>query len=65
MNNVKIKVENLSLYYGCLLYTSFGVAIDAIVPVVHPDNSANNLTLQQLRDIYNGKDVYKRQVAWK
>jgi phosphate transport system substrate-binding protein len=33
----------------------FAVAYDCIVPVVHPSNSIENLTLEQLRDIYMGK----------
>jgi len=31
------------------------VAIDALVPVVHRDNPVQNLTIEQLRDIYAGK----------
>jgi phosphate transport system substrate-binding protein len=31
------------------------VAVDALVPVVHPDNPVRNLSLEQLRDIYAGK----------
>ncbi len=33
----------------------FAVALDAIIPVVHPDNPVSDLTLEQLRGIYNGK----------
>ncbi len=33
----------------------FSVAYDCIVPVVHPGNPVDNLTLEQLRDIYTGK----------
>lgn len=33
----------------------FAVAYDCIVPVVHPTNSVVNLTLQQLKDMYEGK----------
>lgn len=33
----------------------FAVAIDALLPVVHPDNPVRDLTIQQLRDIYTGK----------
>ncbi len=33
----------------------FAVAYDCIVPVVHPANSIVNLTLQQLKDMYEGK----------
>ena len=31
------------------------VAVDALVPVVHPENPVRNLTINQLRDIYAGK----------
>lgn len=31
------------------------VAIDALVPVVHPDNPVKELSSQQLRDIFSGK----------
>ncbi len=33
----------------------FAVAIDALVPVVHPSNAVSDLTIEQLRDIYMGK----------
>ena len=33
----------------------FTVALDCIVPVVHPSNKVSNLTLDQLKDIYTGK----------
>jgi phosphate transport system substrate-binding protein len=33
----------------------FAVAIDAILPVVHPDNPVKDLTIQQLHDIFAGK----------
>ena len=31
------------------------VALDGIVPIVHPSMKINNITIEQLRDIYNGK----------
>lgn len=31
------------------------VALDAVVPIVHPSNPVNDLTIQQLSDIYTGK----------
>lgn len=59
-----IKLEEVKLAFEKGAYpVPFGVAIDAIVPVVHPDNSANNLTLQQLRDIYNGKITNWKEVG--
>ena len=33
----------------------FSVAYDCIIPVVHPDNPVNDLTLDQLQSIYAGK----------
>jgi len=33
----------------------FAVAYDCIVPVVHPSNSVMNITMQQLKDAYQGK----------
>ena len=33
----------------------FAVAVDALLPVVHPDNPVKDLTIQQLHDIYTGK----------
>jgi phosphate transport system substrate-binding protein len=46
---VKLAVEN-SVYP-----VPFAVAYDCIVPVVHPSNSINNITMAQLKDIYMGK----------
>ena len=33
----------------------FAVAYDCIVPVVHPENSIMNITMQQLKAIYKGE----------
>ncbi|WP_373500113.1 phosphate ABC transporter substrate-binding protein [Desulfococcus sp.] len=33
----------------------FGIAYDCIIPVVHPSNSVADLTLAQLKDLYQGK----------
>jgi phosphate transport system substrate-binding protein len=33
----------------------FAVAHDCIVPVVHPSNSVENITMEQLKDVYMGK----------
>lgn len=41
----------------------YTVAIDAIVPVVHPANGVKDLTLQQLRDIYAGRIKNWREVG--
>lgn len=35
--------------------TGHKVALDGIVPIVHPSIKIDNLTVEQLRDIYNGK----------
>lgn len=33
----------------------FAIALDAIIPVVHPDNPVNNLSMEQIKAIYEGK----------
>ncbi|SRR6056297_151935 len=33
----------------------FGIALDSIVPVVHPSNSISNLTIAKLKAVYEGK----------
>lgn len=38
-----------------VILTGHKVALDGIVPIVHPSMRIDNLTLEQLRDIYNGK----------
>jgi len=38
-----------------VMLTGHKVALDGIVPVVHPSMKIDNLTTEQLRDIYNGK----------
>ena len=48
-NEVKLAVDN-GRYP-----VPFAVAYDCIVPVVHPSNSMTNLTLDQLKAIYEGK----------
>jgi len=35
--------------------TAHKVALDGIVPIVHPSVKIENITMEQLRDIYNGK----------
>jgi len=39
------------------------IALDCIVPVVHPDNPVTNLTLDQLKQIYLGKITRWKQVG--
>ena len=38
-----------------VILTAHKVALDGIVPVVHPSMKIDNITLEHLRDIYNGK----------
>src|SRR4030042_5559526 len=35
--------------------TGHKVALDGIVPIMHPSMKINDITIEQLRDIYNGK----------
>jgi len=35
--------------------TAHKIALDGIVPIVHPSMKIDNITMEQLRDIYNGK----------
>ncbi len=39
------------------------IAIDAIVPIVHPDNPVRNLTIEQLNLVYQGKITNWKQLA--
>ncbi|MDR1944004.1 MAG: phosphate ABC transporter substrate-binding protein [Synergistaceae bacterium] len=41
------------------------VAVDCIVPIVHPSNPVANLTVNQLRDIYSGKITNWSEVGGK
>ena len=51
-----IKQKEVSLAVTKGVYpVPFRIALDAIVPVVNPENAVSNLTLDQLRDIYLGK----------
>lgn len=43
--------------------TGHKVALDGIVPVVHPSMNISNLTTEQLRDIYNGKTKSWKEVG--
>jgi phosphate transport system substrate-binding protein len=38
-----------------VILTAHKIALDGIVPVVHPSMKINNITTEQLRDVYNGK----------
>ncbi len=39
------------------------IALDAVLPIVHPQNPVNNLTLDQLRDIYAGNITNWKEVG--
>ena len=41
----------------------FAVALDCLVPVVHPSNKVKSLTREQLKDIYSGKITNWKQVG--
>ncbi|MDL2297885.1 PstS family phosphate ABC transporter substrate-binding protein [Synergistaceae bacterium OttesenSCG-928-D05] len=41
----------------------FAVALDCIVPIVHPSNPVKNLTKAQLKDIYSGKLTNWKEVG--
>ena len=41
----------------------FTVAVDAIVPIVHPKNTVKDLSLQQIRDIYAGRITNWKEVG--
>jgi len=41
----------------------FAVAVDAIIPVVHPSNPVKDLSIDQLRDIYMGKITNWKEVG--
>lgn len=43
----------------------FAVALDCMVPVVHPSNPVKSLTRDQLKDIYSGKVTNWKQVGGK
>jgi phosphate transport system substrate-binding protein len=38
-----------------IILTAHKIALDGIVPIVHPSMNIKELTIEQLRDIYNGK----------
>lgn len=39
------------------------VAVDCIVPIVHPENPVSDLSVEQLRDIYSGKIANWKEVG--
>jgi phosphate transport system substrate-binding protein len=41
------------------------IAMDCIVPIVHPGNKVSNLTIAQLNAIYTGKITNWKQLGWK
>ncbi len=52
--NIKKEEEILARENG-VHFMPHPIAIDAIVPIVHPDNPVKNLTIEQLNLIYQGK----------
>lgn len=51
-----IKSKEVKLAHEKGVYpVPFAVAYDSIIPVVHPSNNINNLTLDQLKAIYKGE----------
>ena len=51
-----IKSEEVKTAVGNNVYpVPFAVALDCLMPMVHPSNPVNGLTTQQLKDIYSGK----------
>lgn len=41
----------------------FAVAMDALLPIVHPENPVSDLSIEQLRDIYTGKIANWKEVG--
>ncbi len=41
------------------------IALDCIVPIVHPGNKVSSLTIAQLHGIYTGKITNWKQLGWK
>ena len=51
-----IKLEEVKTAVANDVYpVPFAVALDCLLPMVHPSNPVNGLTTQQLKDIYSGK----------
>ncbi len=60
----QIKAEELeSAYANGIEPVEFVVARDAIAIIVHPSNPVNELTLQQISDIYSGKITNWKEVG--
>jgi phosphate transport system substrate-binding protein len=56
MSSRFIKVKEVKLAVEKERYpVPFAVAYDSIVPVVHPSNPVVNITIMQLKDIYQGR----------
>ncbi len=56
------EVEQLAAAHHVKLRAT-DIYLDGIVPVVHPTNPVNNLTLKQLRDIFAGKITNWKEVG--
>lgn len=59
---IKTKEVTLAVTRG-VYPVPFRIALDAIVPVVHPSNTISNLTMIQLKEIYLGKIRDWREVG--
>lgn len=61
-----IKNKELKLTKGKGIYpVPHRVALDCVVPIVHPSNPLTNITMAQLKDIYTGKIKNWKQVGGK
>ncbi len=59
-----IKDSELKASVGKNVYpVPFAVALDCLVPLVHPSNPVKSLTKKQLRDIFSGKVTNWKQVG--
>jgi phosphate transport system substrate-binding protein len=55
MSSRFIKKQEVELAVGRGIYpVPFCIAFDCILPVVHPENTVTNLTIEQLKSIYKG-----------
>jgi phosphate transport system substrate-binding protein len=61
-----IKTNELDMATGQKIYPiPFRIAYDCLVPIVHPTNPVNNLSIDQLREIYQGKIINWKAVGGK
>ena len=61
-----IKSKEIKMAHAKGVYpVPWRVAYDCIIPVIHPDNPVKNLTLEQLKAIYQGKIKNWKELGWK